>query len=76
MVHGAALLVIAGWTGLWGYGLYEVWKGIAETQWYMWGFVMLWSIGACAAVGCGLVGALYILVAFFSPLAGSHIWWS
>ena len=75
-VHGLALLVVAGWTGMWGYGLYEIWKGIGDIQWYLWGFVVFWSFGACIAIATGVFGTLYVLAAFFSPLTGSHLCWT
>jgi hypothetical protein len=68
VAHAMAFLLAGGWTGCWVFGMYEIWKSIGEIQWYLRGFAILWSIGACVAAVLGFGGMLFVLRSFLSPI--------
>ncbi|KAH6899378.1 hypothetical protein BKA70DRAFT_1314245 [Coprinopsis sp. MPI-PUGE-AT-0042] len=74
--HVVAFLFAGGWIGLWGFGVYEPWKTFDDMSWFMKvAFATLWVVPAGFAIIIGLGAMLLVLIAFFSPLWGDHLFW-
>lgn len=77
IVHAIGLMVCISWSMLWVYGLVELWKNnLSQTKFsssvlFAWSLGLLWSAGACFAVGVGCVGCGIVLASLFRPVLSS-----
>ncbi|TDL24731.1 hypothetical protein BD410DRAFT_59028 [Rickenella mellea] len=75
--HAVAFILALGWTLLWLTGLRGIWSGTVTSSddsifytAFFWSFRLLWSAGACAALGIGSAGCLAVLASLISPITG------
>jgi len=68
IIHALGLFLCISWSVIWLYGIIELWKSnLSEPKFsfamlYTWSFSLLWSAGACFAVGIGCAGCFTMLL--------------
>lgn len=81
--HVVAFLLCLAWASIWLYGVVKLWEANLTESYgnifmtmFVWSFSLLWSGGACAAMGIGFYASFTVIKSFVGPIFEGGRWQS